>query len=135
MEPSSAIVTAGGSAPPRSPRESSGIFMSGRPVGTSPMIGASRSHSTPSSVPMSSAATDAGRNLWSRAGQKMHTARVTSPRVSALGSMSAIASGHERSDLRAPPRATSLPRKGSTCTTMMITPTAEVNPDTTAYGV
>ena len=93
MEPSRAMVTAAGSALPRSPKLSSGTIRSGRPVGTSPIVGASLSHSTPTSVPMISAATDGGRNRCSRPGQKMHTARVMSPSVSALGSTLVICVG------------------------------------------
>ena len=69
------------------------------------------------------------------AGQPTHTTRVITPRVSALKSMSASASDKERTDSSGPPSATSLPSNGRVWTRMMITPTPDMNPETTEYGV
>ena len=56
MEPSSAMMMAGCTARTSTSGASSGNRGFGRPVGTSPMTGVSVNHSTPSSVPASSAA-------------------------------------------------------------------------------
>ena len=108
---------------------------SGRPVGTSPMSGAPVNHSTPSRVPTISAARVGGSALLSLFGQKIATPRVTRAISRASTFTAPIAEGMACIAPTVPPPGEDAPRNGSTCSRTMITPTPEVNPDITEYGV
>ena len=135
IDPSSAKVTAGAKALPMSAQSKEGSCGWGSPEGTSPMTSTSSIHSTLTTVPMSSAATDGGSTRLSRCGQNKHTKMVSTPSVKAPTPRLPIASGSAEIEAVTPPSATSLPSSGSSCTTMMMSPTPEVKPDTTGYGV
>ena len=131
MEPSSAMMSAGWTACTNALTDSSGNCTSGRPVGTSPMIGVSAKSRTPSSVPMINAPSVAGKNLLSCLGQMTPTTRVTRAMASALRLTSAIALGKARTDPTGPPVVTEWPRNGRICSRMMIIPMPDMKPDIT----
>ena len=131
MEPSSAMINAGCTAPANALRERSGNCTSGRPVGTSPMTGVLLNHRTLSNVPAVSAASVGGRNFLSRLGHTTPTARVTAAIESALKLTSFIASGQARTAPSGPPVTMAEPRKGRVCMSMMIMPMPDMNPDIT----
>ena len=108
---------------------------SGKPVGTVPMSGASLNHSTPRSVPTIRAARVGGSALASFAGQTTVTSRVTRAIASAWKLIDATASGMARIAPTVPPPGEEAPRKGNTWSSTMITPTPDVNPEITEYGV
>ena len=77
------------------------------------------------------AAIVAGKNLLNRSGQSAATARVTAPRMSALGLKWLIKSGQARMAPTGPPVATSAPRNGSVWVRNMMIPTPDMNPEMT----
>ena len=95
------------------------------------MTGVLVSHTTPKVVPAASAASVGGRTLRSLAGHSMPTARVTAAIAKEFGLMSLITSGHERTAPIGPPSATGAPRNGRVCSSMIITPMPDMNPDMT----
>ena len=131
MEPSSAMMSAGWTACTNALTDSSGNRTSGRPVGTSPMTGVSVKSRTPSSDPMINAPSVAGKNLLSCLGQNTPTRSVTTAMASALRLTSLIASGQARTAPNGPPCATDVPRNGRVCSSMMIIPMPDMNPDMT----
>jgi len=133
--PSRASVMAGCTAPAKTPNDSTGCWSSGRPEGTSPMTGASPRNSTPMSVPTARAASVAGNQRCRRAGQKMHTPKLTTAMATAPAFRFKIASGQARITSSGPPPALSTPRAGSVCRMMMMMPTPDMKPEITEYGV
>ena len=99
------------------------------------MTGALLTHSTPNSVPAINAASVGGRNLFSWGGHMTTTDRVTIAMSNAPASKSPIASGHALMVPTGPPETTSAPMKGRVCTSMMMIPMPDMNPDITEYGV
>ena len=135
IDPSSARVSAGATDRARRPAEKAGSPKSGRPAGTSPMIGTSVSHRVPTSVPAISAAIVGGRTRLRRAGHIAPTARVTAVTANALALKSPNASGQARTAPGAPPEATGDPSMGRVCMRMRISPIPDMNPEITEYGV
>ena len=106
-------------------------MMSGKPVGTVPMSGASFNHSTPMRVPTIRAARVGGKALASFVGHATVTTRVTRAMASAWKLTDPTASGMARIAPTVPPPGEGAPRKGSTWSSTMITPTPDVNPEIT----
>ena len=135
MEAIRAMVRAGTAEEVRVSRVREGNTISGMPVGTVPITGASVNTVMPSNVPTINATTEAGSRVRRRRGQRMLTPMATTPRTRALTLALGAASGHAWTAASAPPRACSLPSRGRVVTKRMIPPTPVVNPDTTGYGV
>ena len=77
-----------------------------------------------------------GRSLLSRVGQTTPTTRVTVAMATALRLKSPYRiRPRSESPPTGPPGTTSAPRKGRVCTSMMIMPMPDMNPDITEYGV
>ena len=113
MDPSSARINAGCTAPTRKPGDRSGRCSTGSPVGTSPITGVLLSHRTPRSDPAISAASVGGRYFRNRAGQSTPTTSVVAAMATALTFRSLNASGHARTAPIGPPVAVAAPRNGS----------------------
>ena len=114
MDPRRAMVTAGTTASRSTLPERSGSMKSGRPVGTSPMVGAAVSQNIPIRVPTTRAIRVGGMTFWNREGQSTPMARVTEAMRRALKFTSARASGISPRAAKGPPVTTSWPRKGNT---------------------
>ena len=131
IDPKSAMVSAGCTARANKSPEISGIWKSGRPVGTSPMTGVFSNHNTLSSVPTIRAISIAGMKALRRGGQKMHTPSEIAAMARELKFTSLNTSGQDRTASIGPPSSTSAPTNGRVCTKMMMTPMPDMNPDTT----
>ena len=99
------------------------------------MRGAFFNNSTPKSVPTIRAASVGGNAFWNLFGQTTVTTKVTKAIANAWTLASPRAAGMARIAPTVPPPGEEAPRKGNTCSSTMITPTPDVNPDITEYGV
>ena len=99
------------------------------------MTGVLVSHSTPSSVPATSAASVGGRTLRSRRGQATPTISVTVAIAAAPKLTCWIRLGHSPMAWSGPPVVTGAPRNGSVCSRMMMIPIPDMKPEITEYGV
>ena len=128
-------MSAGCSALTRKPKEGSSTCIPGSPEGIVPITDTSFSHRTLRTVPVTSATSRPGRYFDKRRGQSTATANATHARPNALGFRFANPSGNARRTPRGPPLTWGAPRKGMACVNMMMSPTPDMNPEITTYGV
>ena len=95
------------------------------------MVRALVSRKSARQVPLTRAASGAGRNRRIRRGQRTQIARATAPTTRSCQPGSARASGYAAIWASGPPETGSAPRKGMTCRTMMITPIPVMKPEIT----
>ena len=126
---------AGCSAPARNRTPGTSTCTPGSAEGTSPITDTSVSHNTLSTVPATSATRRPGMYFARRRGQNTAAASATSASASALGFRLASPSGNARRTVAGPPLTGGNPRNGRACMSMMISPTPDMNPEITAYGV
>ena len=131
MEPSRAKVRAGVTALARMLGVTSGNWSDGSPVGTSPITGVFVNQKIPNAVPAARAARVGGKYLLKNPGHNTPTARVATAIASAWKFTCRTTWGSAFTAATGPPMATGAPMKGRSCSSMIIIPIPDMNPEIT----